>query len=239
MEGPEVQGMSKGSRRTPKGRRHPKGAPEDELGEAIEFAAAMEDAPGTAVMGRPTKFRRSMLKVIKRHAKAGLTEREIAICLGITPKTLSNWKSDHPDFLQALTPGKRAANRRVEASLYHRAIGYSYEISKTLEKEGEEPVIVTQEVHYPPEVGAAKLWLTNRDEKRWKDLKSTELSTPPGRPLEFAPALPTESEAAAAYAARLASISAGRRPDSRTAGRMVTDGRSGQGQAGSKGTGED
>jgi hypothetical protein len=230
--------MPKGSRRTPKGRRHPKGAP-DEIGEALEYAEAMEESVETgAKMGAPTKFKRSMLTVVKRHAKAGLTEREIAFCMGISLRTVTTWKAEHPDFLRALQPGKEAANKRVEASLFHRAIGYSYDVSKTIEKEGEEPVVVTQEVHYPPEVGAAKLWLTNRDEKRWKDLKSTELSTPPGRPLEFAPTLPTEHEAAAAYAQRILAAASGRRTDSRSLARVGTDRRSGPGSSGSEDAGE-
>ena len=166
--------------------------------------------------GAPTKFRPSMLKLVRKLATAGLTEREIAGCLEISLKTLTNWKAAHPKFLRALMPGKRAANQRVEQSLYHRAIGYTHEVTKVVEevvKDGEPPkppVIITQEVHYPPSEGAAKLWLTNRDPKRWQDKRATELSTPPGRPLEIgAP----EPELIGEYYKRLAAIAAGKRPD--------------------------
>jgi len=125
-----------------------------------------------------------MVKIAKKLAAAGMTEREIAECLEITPKTLHNWKADHPKFRRALIPGKRAADQRVEASLYHRAVGYTCPATHVAVI-NDKVVLTPIEKHYPPSEGAMTLWLTNRLKKRWKNRQSNELTTPPGRPLEL------------------------------------------------------
>lgn len=173
--------------------------------------------------------------------KLGCTEREVAIALGVSDRTMLDWKARHPAFLRALTPGKRAANKRVEGSLYHRALGYTHDVVRTLVYlnthtatdsrvyVSTDTQITKQEVHYPPSEGAAKLWLTNRDEKRWKEKRVMQLQTPPGKPLEVAYVAP-EAELIGAYHERLR-LAAATTPDShpRPDPGVGGDGRSGPG----------
>ena len=64
---------------------------------------------------------------------------------------------------------------RVERSLYERANGHSYDAVKIFMPAGaKEPVIVHYTEHCPPDVGAAFIWLKNRDPDRWRDVQNVE-----------------------------------------------------------------
>ena len=63
----------------------------------------------------------------------------------------------------------------VERSLYERANGYSYDAVKIFMPAGsKQPVIVHYTEHCPPDVGAAFIWLKNRDPDRWRDVQNVE-----------------------------------------------------------------
>jgi hypothetical protein len=76
------------------------------------------------------------------------------------------------------TPGGRSpfrtkgeGGRGVERSLYERANGYNYPAVKVFMPAGAtQPVIVHYEEHCPPDVGAAFIWLKNRDPEHWRDV---------------------------------------------------------------------
>jgi hypothetical protein len=89
----------------------------------------------------------------------------------------------HPEFGQALRIAKEVANERVEASLYHRAVGYSHPAIKIMQYEGV-PVIEPYVEHVPPDIGAITLWLTNRKGAEWRNKTSREISGPDGGPIE-------------------------------------------------------
>jgi hypothetical protein len=64
---------------------------------------------------------------------------------------------------------------RVERSPYERANGYSYEAVKIFMPAGsKQPVVVHYTEHCPPDVGAASIWLKNRDPERWRDTQNVE-----------------------------------------------------------------
>jgi hypothetical protein len=64
---------------------------------------------------------------------------------------------------------------RVERSLYERANGYNYEATKIFMPAGsKQPVVVHYIEHCPPDVGAAFIWLKNRDPERWRDSQVVE-----------------------------------------------------------------
>ena len=134
--------------------------------------------------GRPTLYRREFVDQVRRLCKVlGATEFEIAQYLGVTEVTLWRWKHEYPEFCKAMQVGKRAANRRAEERLFHRAMGYSHEDVDIRVVEG---AIVQTPItkHYPPSEAALRLWLTNQDPRRWRNLISTTVETPPGKPLE-------------------------------------------------------
>ena len=60
------------------------------------------------------------------------------------------------------------ADDRVERSLYHRAVGYSFESEKIFHHQGEVVRVPIIE-HVPPDVGAAMSWLKNRRPDKWRD----------------------------------------------------------------------
>jgi hypothetical protein len=134
--------------------------------------------------GRPTEYDPERCpRVAKAMAKLGATDREIAESLGIGERTFYTWLHEHPQFRQSVKIGKVPADARVERSLFNRAVGYSFDSEKLFCYEGE---VTRAEIveHVPPDVTAAIFWLKNRRKDRWRDFKATEISTPPGKPLE-------------------------------------------------------
>ena len=63
------------------------------------------------------------------------------------------------EFSAALKKGKGEANSRVERSLYHRPVGYSYDAVKIFMPAGKDrPVIVPYREHVPPDTVACIFW---------------------------------------------------------------------------------
>lgn len=132
--------------------------------------------------GRPTKYDPEFCKVAFEMATQGSTDLEMADALGVHVVTLWRWKTEHEEFRKATALGKEAADDRVEASLYHRAIGYSHDAVKMFMPAGaEKPVIAQYREHYPPDTAAASLWLRNRRSDKWRD--KIEHTGPDGGPM--------------------------------------------------------
>lgn len=52
----------------------------------------------------------------------GLTDEQIANNIGVTPRTLENWKKKHVQIFRALKVGKEQSNFVVEGELFQRAV---------------------------------------------------------------------------------------------------------------------
>lgn len=135
--------------------------------------------------GRPTDYRPEYCKDAAEMALGGSTDEEIAREFGVTVVTMWRWRGKHEEFRKALQWGKDNCNERVERSLYARAVGYTYDAVKIFQYEGG-PVIVPHKEHVPPDVGAAKIWLTNRKRQDWSDTTRSEISGPGGGPIAVA-----------------------------------------------------
>lgn len=85
------------------------------------------------------------LILVEGWARDGLTEEQIAKNLGISVKTLNEYKKKHPQFLQSLKKGKEIVDFEVEGALYKAAMSGN--------------------------VTAQIFWLKNRKAKEWKDRK--------------------------------------------------------------------
>lgn len=131
--------------------------------------------------GRPTDYRPEFCEIAAEEAAGGATDFRIAERLGIHVSTLYRWKGSHPEFREALKVGKEVADERVEASLYHRAVGYEHAAVKILQNNGL-PVIVPYTEHVPPEPGCLKLWLINRKRADWSERVVNEHTGPGGGP---------------------------------------------------------
>ena len=134
--------------------------------------------------GRPTEYQPEFCQKAADLCVNGATDFEVAEELGVSARTIYRWKAQFPEFRQALKIGKELADDRVEFSLYHRAVGYSHDAVKIMQNEGR-PVIVPYTEHYPPDVGAATMWLTNRRGEKWRSKQDVSHSNPDGSPLVF------------------------------------------------------
>ena len=136
-----------------------------------------------AKRGRPVgsgKYDDVFVKQATQLAALGATDLEMADFFGVTRSTFYKWKHDHPNFSDSLKSAKDPADDRVERSLYHRAIGYSFDavkivvVDKVVEK-------VPYREHVPPDTTAAIFWLKNRRSRQWREVSQHEL----GRPGDF------------------------------------------------------
>jgi hypothetical protein len=123
---------------------------------------------GPAAVGRPSKFKPKYVEQARKLTQLGATDREVAEFFNVSEQTLNTWKHVHPEFLESLKLGKETADRRVEQSLYRRAVGYSYDAEKIFQYEGK-AVRVPYVKHDPPDTTACIFWLKNRQRDLWRD----------------------------------------------------------------------
>lgn len=120
--------------------------------------------------GRPTKYDPEYHDAhAYRYCLLGCTDSEMSKFFEISEATLNTWKEKHPSFLESLRSGKHEADAKVAESLYKRANGYNVMKIKFATHEG----VITDEKEYaehlPPDVGAAKMWLKNRQPDKWRE----------------------------------------------------------------------
>ena len=115
---------------------------------------------------------------IEAWCRDGLTEADVAKKIGVSERTLSQWKLDFPLILQALKRGKEVVDVLVENALYKRAMGYEYsETKETTYKDGEGKLfkrVEKFEKKMAPDVTAQIFWLKNRKKEEWRDAQKKE-----------------------------------------------------------------
>lgn len=109
------------------------------------------------------------LILLEGWARDGLTEEQIAKNMGISVKTLYNWKTDNLPILQALKKGKEVVDIEVENALLKRALGYTITLKEQkVDKDGCVHDLV-KDVHVPGDTTAQIFWLKNRRKQQWRD----------------------------------------------------------------------
>ena len=149
-----------------------------------EVVDPLEGVPGQYVppvftnhIGRPTKFFPQYVEIAKVLASKGFTDLDLAQSFQVAESTIYLWKQDHPEFSEALKAGKDLIDDEVEKKLLQSALGYSHPEEKVFCNEG--TVVRAQTTkHYPPNPGAAKLWLTNRRPDDWREKHEIDFKTP-------------------------------------------------------------
>ncbi len=120
--------------------------------------------------GRPSPYQEKFAEQGKLLAKLGATDLEISQFFGVALRTIHRWKIEHPEFREALEMGKDEADKKVEDSLYRRAVGYTFDSEKIVVVDKELQRVETIE-HVPPDTKAAMFWLQNRRPGIWRDTK--------------------------------------------------------------------
>jgi hypothetical protein len=120
----------------------------------------------------------------KKLCELGATDIELADFFNVSVRTIYRWSIEFPEFCHALRAGKEAPDDRVERSLYHRAVGFSYDAVKIFMPAGARaPVYAPYREYVPPDTAAASLWLRNRRKDEWRDKQSHEQAGPHGGPI--------------------------------------------------------
>lgn len=101
------------------------------------------------------------------------TNAEIAQALGCSERTVIAWKGQHPEFKQLIEQLQHNPDVHVENAIYRAALGYEYE-ETTIETGTNGEKLIRYKKHQPPNISAARLWLTNRRPNEWRDKQTTE-----------------------------------------------------------------
>lgn len=119
------------------------------------------------------------LSLVQAWARDGLIDEQIARNIGISARTLYNWRDKHPEFKEALKKGKEVVDYEIENALQKRALGYQIEevkvVTEVVDGVQRRRVEKTQK-HVPGDVTAQIFWLKNRKPLQWRDRRETELS---------------------------------------------------------------
>jgi len=135
---------------------------------AVKKASKPDSKAKTVTRGRPTKYRPEFAEQARKLALLGQTDAEMAAFFGLSEATLHRWKHTHKDFCESIKEGKAGADAKVAAALYQRAIGYSHPDVHVSNYQGAITVTPLTK-HYPPDTGAAFIWLKNRQPDKWRD----------------------------------------------------------------------
>ena len=130
--------------------------------------------------GRKSKYpqvQKRIPEIMAWRRQDGLSEKDIAVKLGIAQSTLEKYKTEYPEFREALAEAKQAIISDVFSALLKRAKGYTYEEKKVYTRkenteDGVKDVTYTEITHKqePPNVAACSLLLKNLDKEHgWSD----------------------------------------------------------------------
>lgn len=121
--------------------------------------------------GQPSKIEDEMsIRFAAYLAGEGRTDKQIAEKLGVTPRTIDNWKKAEPEFFLTLKSEKEKADKVVEDSLYSNAQNQFLEEEKAFyDSERGEVVKTTIKKEVRGNVSAQIFWLKNRQPKKWRD----------------------------------------------------------------------
>jgi hypothetical protein len=136
--------------------------------------------PKKGAGGRPTDYRPEYAEQARKLCELGATDADIADFFKVSDRSIYRWAAKFPEFSQALKAGKAASDDRVERSLYHRAVGYTFDSEKVFQHQGGIIRAKTKE-HVPPDTTACIFWLKNRRRDEWRD--KVTLASDPEDPL--------------------------------------------------------
>ena len=112
------------------------------------------------------------LILLEGWARDGYTVDDIAFKIGVSTSTLQRWMRNEEEIRKAINDGRELVDYKVENALLKAALGYkTKEVRVTTTMRGGKVVEqVTESVtsEAAPNVQACKVWLYNRQPKKWK-----------------------------------------------------------------------
>lgn len=123
--------------------------------------------------GAPTKYKEDYNEQARKLCLLGSTDESLADFFNVSVASINVWKIKYPKFIESIREGKEIADANVAEALYNRALGYSHKHDHISNFQGDITVTETTK-HYPPDTGAAFIWLKNRS--NWKDKQEVEHS---------------------------------------------------------------
>ncbi len=122
------------------------------------------------------------LLLLEAWARDGLTDEQIAGNMGITVRSLYNWKKRSIPIFQSLKTGKEVADIEVENALRKKALGFreteqTVTTRRTVEYANGRRVREVSEVerYYSPDTTAQIFWLKNRKPRQWRDKREQDI----------------------------------------------------------------
>jgi len=139
-----------------------------ELGEALAVDPIIESKKRLMNRVGCSTYRPKFNDMAYKHCLLGATNDNLAAFFDVDTETIRRWQNKYLEFARAIHDGKREADAKVAASLYHRAVGYSHDATYLGTYKGK---IISEGYtkHYPPDPTSAIFWLKNRDSANWRD----------------------------------------------------------------------
>lgn len=121
--------------------------------------------------GQPTLYREEYNEQVFKLCLLGAKDKEIADFFEVSLATISNWKNEHPKFLESIKDGKTKADMEVANSLFKKATGFEREVV-TVDENGK----VSKRVEYhPADHRSIAFWLTNRQRDKFTERQQVEI----------------------------------------------------------------
>lgn len=141
----------------------------------------MANENGKKPPGRPPKYDPDRHpRLINVLYADGWTDLEVAEAVGVSRKTLDQWRNRHAELGDAKR-SKAEANKIVEKSLYQRAVGLGFEeVTQTIEQDAEGKTVGIKisrtKKQLAPSVTAQIFFLKNRMPRDWHDRHELEIT---------------------------------------------------------------
>jgi hypothetical protein len=104
--------------------------------------------------GRPSRYNRDLISVVRLMAVCGASDREIACAIKVSVETLRRWRRERIEFLNGTCVTNEEMAEAARTSLYRRAVGFTYKGERVFVSRGQVIRVQTTE-HVIPDVNAA------------------------------------------------------------------------------------
>ena len=98
------------------------------------------------------------LLLVRQWLEAGMTDKQVAKNIGVTPQTIVDWKKRYEKFCFVFKQARNVANQELENAMFKSATGYFVE-EEALDRNGDIKVLK----HYVAPAPQTQMWLS----KNW------------------------------------------------------------------------